>query len=177
LLFVGAQHRAHFFKAIQTLLRALINVPIAHLLLVGDGDLRRDFETLAHDLGIASQVTFAGRVEADELPAIYRSADVLVLPSETRGEAFGMVLLEAMASGRPVIASDLPGVRSVVRDGVDGFLTVPGDADALAGRLLTLAQMPLAQRMAMGARGRRKTEARFDWDKIGRRLEELYFEV
>jgi glycosyltransferase involved in cell wall biosynthesis len=176
-LFVGAQDRAHYFKGIPTLLRAVAKQPETALLLAGDGDLRSDFEQLANDLGITDRVVFAGRVETAELPSLYRAADLLVLPSETRGEAFGMVLLEAMASGRPVIASDLPGVRSVVDHGADGLLVEAGNSEALAAALATFAQMPRATRLALGAAGRQKVEDRYDWTRIGRKLEALYLEV
>jgi phosphatidylinositol alpha-mannosyltransferase len=96
-----------------------------------------------------------------------------VLPSTTMGEAFGVVLLEAMASGKPVIASNLPGVRSVVSDGQDGLLVQPGDASALSqamGRLLGDPQL----RQHMGQQGRRKVEAQYAWPRIIPRLVEVY---
>jgi glycosyltransferase involved in cell wall biosynthesis len=173
-LFVGAQDRAHYFKGVPTLLRAVAQQPETALLLVGDGDLRSDFEQLAMDLGITDRVVFTGRVDTAELPSLYRAADLLDLPSETRGEAFGMVLLEAMASGRPVSASDLPGVRSVVDHGVDGLLVEAGNREALAAALATFARMPRTMRLTLGAAGRRKVEERYDWARIGRKLEELY---
>jgi glycosyltransferase involved in cell wall biosynthesis len=176
-LFVGAQDRAHYFKGVPTLLRAVARQPMTSLLLAGDGDLRADFERLAAELGISDRVVFAGRVEQNDLASIYRAADLLVLPSETRGEAFGMVLLEAMASGRPVIASDLPGVRSVVVDGIDGFLVEPGNVDALAAKLELFARMSRTERLRFGAAGRRKVEQRYDWERIGRNLEALYLNV
>ena len=176
-LFVGAQDRAHYFKGVPTLLRAVASQPETSLLLVGDGDLRADFERLARDLRISERVVFAGRVDTSILPALYRSADLLVLPSETRGEAFGMVLLEAMASGRPVVASNLPGVRSVVESGTDGLLVEPGNVDALAETLQIFARMPPSERFKFGHAGRRKVEERYDWRQIGRKLEAIYLDV
>jgi glycosyltransferase involved in cell wall biosynthesis len=176
-LFVGAQDRAHYFKGVPTLLRAVARQPQTHLLLTGDGDLRAEYERMASELGITERVVFAGHVESDALPSIYRAADLLVLPSETRGEAFGMVLLEAMASGRPVIASNLPGVRSVVSDGIDGRLVAAGNVDALAATLATFARMSRAECLALGEPGRRKVVERYDWAQIGRALESLYVDV
>ena len=176
-LFVGAQDRAHYFKGVPTLLRAVARQPKMHLVLAGDGDLRADFERLSTELGITDRVVFVGRVDGATLPSLYRAADVLVLPSETRGEAFGMVLLEAMASGRPVVASDLPGVRSVVSHGADGLLTEAGNVDALVETLGTFQRMSRAERLRLGEAGRCKVEARYDWEQIGRKLEALYFDV
>jgi glycosyltransferase involved in cell wall biosynthesis len=85
----------------------------------------------------------------------------------------GLVLIAAMARGKPVVASSLPGDRAVVDDGVDGLLVRPGDARHLAAHLDELLQnRPLAARL--GAAGRTKAERRYDWPLIGERLEELY---
>lgn len=176
-LFVGSMDSAHYFKGVPTLLRALAQTTGIAALLVGDGDLRTEYEHIAECLGIRDRVRFTGRVAITELPRIYRTADVLVLPSETRGEAFGVVLLEAMSSGRPVIATELPGVRSVVSPGVDGFLVPPGDADALAAWICKILSLDPHARAEMGAAGRRKVEANFDWERIGDRLESLYCDV
>ena len=176
-LFVGSMDRAHYFKGVPTLLQALARTPGVAALLVGDGDLRADYARRAAQLGIGNRVRFTGRVAASDLPDLYRTADVLVLPSETRGEAFGIVLLEAMASGRPVIASELPGVRSVVSAGVDGFLVPPGNAEALASRIRDVTSLTPEARIAMGAAGRRKIELEYDWERIGDRLERLYRDV
>jgi glycosyltransferase involved in cell wall biosynthesis len=176
-LFVGSMDRAHYFKGIPTLLRALTKTTEVAALLVGDGDLRPDYAHLAATLGLGDRVRFAGRVDVGELPQLYQMADLLVLPSETRGEAFGVVLLEAMASGRPVIATALPGVRSVVSPGVDGILVPPADADALARSIRDVIDMTPSARCGMGAAGRRKVEAEYSWDRIGDRLESVYRDV
>jgi glycosyltransferase involved in cell wall biosynthesis len=174
LLFVGSMDRAHYFKGVPTLLRALANVPGVAALLVGDGDLRENYQQQASELGLDRRVRFAGRVDACDLPAIYRSADALVLPSETRGEAFGVVLLEAMASGKPVIATDLPGVRTVVRNGMDGFLVPPRSPERLARQIRDLAEIGASRRHEIGMEGRRKVEAKYDWERIGDQLERIY---
>jgi glycosyltransferase involved in cell wall biosynthesis len=176
-LFVGSMDRAHHFKGIPVLLQALAKSDDIAALLIGEGDLRQQYQQQADQLGIANRVRFAGRVPAEDLPAAYRLADVLVLPSVTRGEAFGVVLLEAMASGRPVIASNLPGVRSVVSHGADGFLVPPGDAAALARQIGDVLALDPSVRAEIGAAGRRKVEAQYDWERIGDQLETLYRDV
>src|SRR3989344_5605453 len=92
---------------------------------VGDGERREQFMLKAKGLGLDSLVVFSGRVEHNDLPRFYQNSDILVLPSTTSSEAFGMVLLEAFASGTPVIASDLPGVRTVATQA--GSVVKPND--------------------------------------------------
>lgn len=173
-LFVGSLDRAHYFKGVPVLLKAWQHlaetVTDAHLFVVGDGDARRDYIGLAQRLGLQEVVTFTGEVEDNRLPIYYRMADLVVLPAIDRSEAFGLVLLEAMASGRGVVASNLPGVRSVVREGETGELVPPGDAPALAevlGRLLGNASA-LA---ALGERGRILAEQEYSEAKLLQRLE------
>jgi len=175
ILFVGALDRAHYFKGVDVLLRAMAQLgrQAAQLWVVGEGNLRESYQRRAHEMGLAERVAFCGRVLEGELAARYAACDVLVLPSTTMGEAFGVVLLEAMASGKPVVASNLPGVRAVVSDGRDGLLVSPGDASALSeamGRLLDDPQL----RRKMGQQGRRKVEAQYAWPRIIPRLVELY---
>ena len=121
LIFVGGMDKAHYFKGVGVLLKALQKITEEGIsiqaILVGDGDLRESYEKRAITYGLVDVVRFTGKVDDETLPHVYNAADLFVLPSTTRGEAFGMVLLEAMASGVPVIASDLPGVRSVASDG------------------------------------------------------------
>jgi glycosyltransferase involved in cell wall biosynthesis len=173
-LFVGAMDQAHHFKGVPTLLRALAGLPDVSAILVGTGELVPSYQRLAVELGLGRRLVFAGRVDKDALPAYYRAADLLVLPSETAGEAFGMVLLEAMACGRAVVASDLPGVRSVVSHGRDGLLVPPRNVDALAAAITEIARMPEEARMGMGLAGRAKVEREYDWARIGDLLESLY---
>ena len=175
-LFVGGLDRAHYFKGIPVLLWALRELPDVTLLIVGDGDLRPSYERQAREMGLSNRVHFAGRVANAQLPHYYALANVAVLPSTTRSEAFGLVLLEAMACGTPVVASRLPGVRTVVSEGVDGLLAEPGDPANLAVQIRTILAEP-ARATDMGAAGRRKVEERFDWSHIAARLEALYAET
>jgi glycosyltransferase involved in cell wall biosynthesis len=176
-LFVGAMDRAHHFKGVPTLLRALAGLPDVSAILVGSGELIPAYQQLATELGLERRVVFAGRVDKDALPAYYRAADLLVLPSESAGEAFGMVLIEVMASGRAVVASDLPGVRSVVSHGHDGLLVPPRDVAALAAAIAEIAQLPEEARMSLGMAGRAKVEREYDWTRIGDLLEAMYADV
>ncbi len=174
-LFVGALDRAHYFKGIGILLQALARMPDKgiRLLVVGEGNLRSTYQQQAIGLALGDRVIFCGRVSDEELPAHYALCDLLVLPSTTMGEAFGVVLLEAMACGKPVMASNLPGVRSVVDDGEDGLLVRPGDVDDLAEKIQMLLDDP-QRRWEIGERGRAKVEERYAWPVIIPRLVRVY---
>ena len=177
ILFVGALDRAHHYRRVDLLLEAvrLLADPHLHLLIVGDGDLATHYHDAARELGVARQTHFVGSVDHQSLPGFYAAADVVVLPSQLQ-ESFGLVLIEAMACGKPVVASNLPGARSVVRDGQDGLLVCPGSADELAAKLqLLLDDDP--RRWEMGVRGRARVEECYAWPVIIRRLERLYKEV
>jgi glycosyltransferase involved in cell wall biosynthesis len=169
-VFVGALDRPHYFKGLPGLQEAVAWLPQASVLVVGDGALRATYERQASELGIADRVHFAGRVSDEELPLHYAAADVTVLPSVTRGEAFGLVLVEAMACGRPVVATSLPGVRTVVRDGVTGLLAEPGSVAELAAKLQELLANR-AESARMGAAARKDVEARFGWGRIAEQWE------
>jgi glycosyltransferase involved in cell wall biosynthesis len=141
LLFVGALDSAHYFKGLSVLFEALAilkdaaNLDAWTLEIVGDGDLRKSYIKTCMDLGILDSVNFLGKIDDTELKAKYRQSGCLILPSTTRGEAFGIVLIEAMVSGTPVIASNLPGVRSVFKDKAQGLLVEPGNAEDLAAAI------------------------------------------
>jgi len=134
IVFVGAMDSGHAFKGVPQLIEAFTTVRAkmpCTLELVGDGDLRPGFEAQARASGVGADIHFLGRVDDDELARTYRMGSVVVLPSTTREEAFGVVLAEGMASGCPCIASDFPCVDAVVKSG-DGILVPPGDVPALA---------------------------------------------
>jgi phosphatidylinositol alpha-mannosyltransferase len=108
------------------------------------------------------------------LPRYHAAADVFVSPA-TGQESFGIVLVEAMAAGVPVVASDIAGYREVVRDGVDGLLVPPGDPNALAGAIRRVLSEPeLAATLSAG--GRSRAEA-FSWQAVAPRLEAIYDRV
>jgi glycosyltransferase involved in cell wall biosynthesis len=177
ILSVGALDLAHYYRRLDLLLEAVSRsaFPDLHLLVVGDGDRMTEFGEIARELGVDPRTHFLGSVPNGELPGIYAAADLLVLPSD-RQESFGLVLIEAMACGKPVIASNLPGARTVVSDGQDGLLVEPGDVRDLAAKLrLLLDDAP--RRKEMGARGRAKVEARYAWRRVIPQLVELYEQV
>jgi glycosyltransferase involved in cell wall biosynthesis len=154
-LFVGGLDSAHAFKGVDLLLEtwARRKTPGEKLLIVGRGNLRDRYIRRAGDLGISGSVVFDADVGEEDLPMVYNLADLFVLPSVDRSEAFGIVLIEALASGVPVLASNLPGVRSVVEEGRNGFtFRVQDGADLTAKMALCLGDDGLRGRLAASAR-------------------------
>jgi glycosyltransferase involved in cell wall biosynthesis len=169
-LFVG---RMVPYKGVDILLHALTGVD-ARLVLVGDGPERAAWQQLAVDLGLQHRVHFWGEVAQTDLTALYHACDCFVLPSVTRAEAFGMVQLEAMACGKPVISTLLPtGVPWVNRDGETGLVVQPQNVPALRTALARLAR-DAALRAKMGARGRARVLADFTVPRMIERTTTLY---
>lgn len=167
ILFVGALDAAHYSKGVPVLLEALAQIDGAHLVIIGEGDMRKSYEDRARARGVADRAHFAGSVGHDELPRWYAGARCLVLPSTDATEAFGVVIIEAAASGIPAVASSLRGVRSVIEDGVTGFLVEPGNAHALQERIRWMIDHPDEAR-AMGAAARTRVKERYAYDVIAR---------
>ncbi|MBI4468810.1 MAG: glycosyltransferase [Acidobacteria bacterium] len=169
-LFVGRHVQ---YKGVEVLLEAMSKVD-ATLLIAGDGPMRRVWESSAARDQAVNPIYFLGEVAADDLPALYYASDVLVLPSTNRSEAFGLVQLEAMACGRPVISTRLDsGVGWVNRHGETGLLVEPNDPRALACALRQLLGDPeLGRRMGMQGQARAKRE--FDRRVMGTRLTTIY---
>ncbi|MGB0757143.1 MAG: glycosyltransferase family 4 protein [Patescibacteria group bacterium] len=137
ILFVGGLRREHYFKGVHVLLRACAEISSNdwHLVCVGKGDMINEYKKQASDLGIADRVTFTGYQEDIVMPDWYRNAYVTVLPSTDMSEAFGIVLVEALACASPIIASDLPGVRTVGIEGQTGFVVPKNNPRKLAEKL------------------------------------------
>jgi glycosyltransferase involved in cell wall biosynthesis len=168
--------RLIYYKGFEHLVRAMANVP-GTLLLAGDGPLRGALEAEARRLGIAERVVLMGGVNDAELRACYHACDVFALPSVARSEAFGIVQLEAMACGRPVVNTRLESaVPHVSLDGLTGLTVPPGDSAALAAALRTLLDDP-ARRAAMGGAARRRVREEFSAEPMARRTLEVYREV
>ena len=176
LLYVGRMDRTSAWKGVDVLVRAfagLADLPGVRLRLVGGGDAVPDHLRLAAELGLADRVEAVGELTGEALVAELRSAAVLVLPSRTEAESFGMALVEAMACGTPVVGSAVGGIPHVVVDGESGLLVPPGDAGALAGACRrVLADGALADRLA-GA-GLARVRERYDWDGLTERYAELF---
>ncbi len=134
---VLAVGRLTYYKGFEVLIRAAALCPEVQVAIVGEGERRAQLARLISDLGIAQRVKLLGGLSDHELQKLYRSADLFCLPSLERTEAFGVVLLEAMAAGKPIIASDIPGsgVGWVLQGNEAAMLVPPGDVTALSGAL------------------------------------------
>ncbi|MEP6506606.1 MAG: glycosyltransferase [Gemmatimonadales bacterium] len=159
---VLAVGRLIYYKGFDILIDAMKEIE-AHLVIIGDGALRDSLSSQAKALGIADRVTFLGELQNEEIAVFYRAADVFVLPSVARSEAFGIVQIEAMASGTPVINTSLDsGVPSVSLDGLTGLTVPPRSVKALARAIRLLLDNPdLALRFgdAGGLRARERYSA------------------
>lgn len=134
-LFVG---RLNYYKGVEYLVKAMRDVD-ATLLVAGDGNRRSALQELAQDRGVSNKIQFLGYLSEERLAAAYRAADVFVLPSVEPSEAFGIVQLEAMARGTPVVNTALPtGVPWVSQDDVTGLTVPPRNPAALADAINTL---------------------------------------
>lgn len=175
-LFVGGLDRAHAFKGIENLLQAVSQLDAkTHLLIVGEGELRAEYEARARALGIDRRTHFLGRLDDATLVDAFRSADVFAFPSTNAAEAFGLVALEAQACGVPVVASDLPGLRTVVRQNETGLLVKPGSVEALASALYrVLSDAAFRSRLAEKTVAHART---FSWDAHLDGLQKVYRDI
>ncbi|MCP2500544.1 MAG: glycosyltransferase family 4 protein [Deltaproteobacteria bacterium] len=168
-LFVG---NLQPFKRLDLLIEAIaaIDNPNLVLMVVGGGYGEDRYKAQVRDLGIGHRVVFAGPKNPEEdLPAHYALGDFLVLPS-THSESFGLVVLEAMASGKPVVVSSLPGPAALVDDGRDGLISRLGDVEDMRTKIASLAR-DIPMREKMGKRAREKTVEKYRWERIGEILE------
>ncbi|MGI9628431.1 MAG: glycosyltransferase [Longimicrobiales bacterium] len=175
LCFVG---RTVLAKGLHELLdafgRVVANYPSAWLAVVGDGPDRLEVEQRAEELGLAERVFFPGAKSNADVPAWLQAADVFVLPSHNEG--LPNVVLEAMAVGLPVIATDVGGTAEAVDEGATGFLTMPKDTDALTEVALRLVG-DSSLRQSMGSAGRQRVLEHFTWDRSAASLETVYRSV
>jgi rhamnosyl/mannosyltransferase len=159
LLSVG---KLRYYKGLDTLIQALPQLPSARLVIVGAGPMDAAWRELAAALSVADRVVFVGEVDDAELPIYYHAAAVFALPANARAEAFGTVLVEAMAAGLPCVTTEVgSGTSWVVQDGVTGRVVPPRDPDALAEAITPLlADADLRRRL--GQAGAERARAEFD---------------
>jgi phosphatidylinositol alpha-mannosyltransferase len=173
ILFLGRLEKR---KGLSYLLRAFARVkaarPNTRLLIVGGYDARqkRGYDRWIAETGVRD-VHFIGYVPLEELPRYHRSAHIFCAPN-TGNESQGIILLEAMAAGLPVVASNIDGFALVLTHGVEGLLVRPKDSDALAGALLELADNP-DMRAAMSEKGRERAQ-HFSWERVSQRVVSYY---
>jgi glycosyltransferase involved in cell wall biosynthesis len=171
IIFVG---RLHPVKGVQYLIEAMATVhqqmPDVKLIIVGDGAERAMLEELAERLNLSDCIQFAGKVPQESIPRLMHQADVFALSSLS--ESFGIVNLEAMAAGLPIVATKVGGIPDVVEEGVNGHLVNAKNPDELADRLLVLLQND-EMREEMSTNNREKAEL-YTWDKVTTKVEKEY---
>jgi glycosyltransferase involved in cell wall biosynthesis len=169
---VGVVGRLAPIKDLPTLFQAMQSVPNAHLVVAGGGELRQELEVMAVELGLGGRVHFIGWRTA--VADLMRDLDVVALSS--RNEGTPVSLIEALAAGRPVVATDVGGVRAVVQDGVSGYLTAPGDAAAM-GKAISRLLADDSSRITMGLSGRQHVAKTFGKARLVSDISDLYNEV
>jgi len=175
ILFVGRLEKR---KGVDYLIRAFQKIkrelPKTRLIVVGPGTrLRHKYEKRIRQSKLEG-VFFVGYASFGDLPRYFKTADVVCCPATGR-ESFGIVLLEAMAAGRPIVASNIEGYASVLTNGAEGLLVPPRDSEKLAEALITLLTDE-RMREEMGARGR-ATASQYDWERISQRVMDFYLNV
>lgn len=179
IIFVGGLDDAHYFKGVDVLIEACARLTEDvnwHLIVVGDGSLKGRYQNLADQKQVKDRMHFVGRLSHSDLPKYYQAADIHVLPAINRCEAFGLVTLEAAASGLPSIVSNLPGVRTLVKERETGLVVPASDIGALTLALRFMLQKDdLRQRCGQNARSR--VERRFAPEIIHKELKDVYKSV
>jgi phosphatidylinositol alpha-mannosyltransferase len=173
ILFVGRMEERKGLKYLIEAYSKMVNrVKDVRLVVVGDGPEKQGCLRAAERAG--GEIAFVGRAEFDQLPKFYRSSHIFCSPA-TGSEAQGIVLLEALASGTPVVASNIDGYNEVIADGRDGLLVPPKDPETLA---LTLTELCRNKELRdkLTAEGLKKAEL-YSWDRIGRALEQHYLQL
>ncbi len=169
-------HKKGFEYLIDAASKLGASEPRVHVLIVGKGDLQSELEQRAKEAGVSERVSFAGNVERDELARYYQMADILAVPSvrDRAGNVDGLpnVLLESMAAGRAIVASDVAGIPQALRSGRDGVLVPEKDAAALAEAIASLASSPSLRR-TLGASARERARQEFNWNLAGERFESV----
>ena len=174
LIFTVGRHV--YYKGFETLIRAMQTID-ADLWIGGRGPLTSSLKQLATDVGVAHKVKFLGFIPDQCLPAYYEACDVFCMPSVERAEQFGLVQLEAMACGKPVVTTRLgTGVEFVTLDDVTGILVPPKDVDALANALRTLLD-DAELRTRMGSAGKKRVKLVFSLEQMIRKTVDVYHRV
>jgi glycosyltransferase involved in cell wall biosynthesis len=148
------------------------NVPSAKLIFAGRGHMDNQLKESAKQMNISEDVIFTGFVEDNLKPLYYKAADIFCLPSTTLAESFGIVNLEAMAAGIPIVSSDLGGIPDIVKNGENGLLAQPYDIEMVAEKLLILLKDEDIRRK-MGADGKNKVKD-YSWKEVASKTEQLY---
>jgi glycosyltransferase involved in cell wall biosynthesis len=174
ILYVGSMQKTHMHKGVDILIKAVADakkkIPNIYLIAVGSGDAIPVYKKIAHQMGISEMVSFPGFIDDESLPKYYAGANMLVLPTTTNAEGFGMVLAEAMACGVPVIGTEVGGVPYLLTDKATALLIPPNNVASLSKAIV---------KNSLGFRGLQKKEVAdsvsddFDWSKIAQKYDRI----
>ena len=181
IFFLSVLDAFHSYKGLDLLLGAMKavkeQIPQVMLVVGGGGELLEHYRQRARELGLERNVRFEGRVSQERLLEIYNGCKLFVLPSlSSEQEGFGIVPLEAMACGRPVVVTDIVGVAEDVGRTGAGIVVSPADEDALSRAIVSIiADERLAARM--GEAGRRLVEEKYSWKTVALQVQRIYREA
>lgn len=175
-LFVGRLvHRKGVHILIKAFTKVVKEIPEAKLVIVGEGYMKPILQMISKQLKIKEKVKFLGEIDEEKLLKTYQKSRVVVIPSLYR-ESFGIVALEAMATGKPVIATRVGGLPEIIKDGINGLLTQPGNPTELAEKItLLLSDKSIANKM--GVMGRKIAVEKYSWNVIAKQIINVYLEV
>jgi len=168
-------------KGFDILIRAMNAVEQNAIVIIGgEGPKKEEWKNLAENLNLKNRIIFAGGIPGKELPYYYKDCDIFILPAiiDTKGdtEGLGIVILEAMATGKPVIGSAVGGIVDIIDDGKNGYLVKQKNPDDITDKINYLIKAP-SVREALGIAGRKKIENQFSWDKVVERTIDVYAQV
>ncbi|MCB2154653.1 glycosyltransferase [bacterium] len=171
IVFVG---KLRYYKGLHFLVSALRGLPNVHALIIGDGPERGRLAGLAEEFNLTDRWHFLGELNDEDMVAHLHAADIFVLPSHLTSEAYGLVQIEAMAAGLPVISTNLPtGVPYINRDGETGLIVPPADDQALATAIAELLN-DQSRRLSMAEHAYRRAHEEFSVDRMAERVHEVY---
>ncbi len=177
IFFLSILDEFHKYKGLTDLLHAVAQVkqkiPAIQLIVGGEGKLKNFYQSLTSELGIQTNVEFIGFIPDEDLNRYYQSASVFALPSTTHQEGFGMVLLEALACGTPVISTPLVGVAQELERYQCGVVVNPHNPTELSSALIDLLTHE-KRRQTLAKNGRKLVEEKYSWNRIVEKLEKFY---
>lgn len=177
ILFVGSLDKTHNHKGLEFLIESMADLKFkmekVKLLVIGEGDNKAFFQSMAEKLNLNDSIDFLGKVDSKFLPSFYNISDVLVLPSINDSEGFGMVLLEAGACNKPVIGTYAGGMPYLIKNGFNGYLAKPKDVNSLSKCILKILNDHKVAKV-LGENGYKKVKEKFTWDIASKNSIEVF---
>ena len=180
IFFLSILDKYHTYKGLDCLIKAIkivkIKIPNIRLIVGGSGDMVKNYKFLVKKLELEKNIEFRGFIESNKLVDLYNQSELFVLPSTGIQEGFGIVLLEALACGTPVIATNIVGIAKEIKDNKCGIIIPRNDAKKLAQAIIRIIKNINLQKK-MGEKGRMLVEEKYGWEKIAKKVEKIYEEI